>query len=79
MADLQIPAIEAAGKLKDERTIKPIVQRLGEDCSMSVFDGKSEEEMAKSREAKIQALKQITGQDFGHAYYRWIAYAEYTT
>ena len=75
--DLWLPAIEAAGNLKDKRALKPIVDSLPEDCSMSTFENKTEEGMSKSRETKITAMKQIIGQDFGHGYYRWTAYVEY--
>lgn len=74
---LWLPAIEAAGILKNKRAAKPIVDSLPEDVSMSVFDCQSEEGMTKSRETKLAALRSISGQDFGHAYYRWTAWAEY--
>lgn len=67
-------AIKAAGKLRDVRAVLPILGTLGEDGSMSIFDGNNVKNQTLSRNAKIEALKSITGQDFGYAYYRWMAY-----
>ena len=71
---VSVPIIRAAGKLKEQQAVKPILSTLGADVSMSVFDGTNEQDLTESREAKIEALKSITGQDFGYAFYRWIAW-----
>lgn len=71
---LWLPAIRAAGKLKDKRAIESILNSFSEDISMSVFDGVSEDQHDIYRSTKLEALKSITGQDFGNAYYRWMAW-----
>ncbi|MCE5197994.1 MAG: HEAT repeat domain-containing protein [Armatimonadota bacterium] len=72
--DLFPYAVSAAGKLKDKSAVAPILQTLGGDISLSTFEHVSDEEHARSRRMKLDALREITGQDFGCAYYRWIAY-----
>lgn len=72
--DLSTCAIKAAGKLKEKRAVDLILMSLGGDMKMSVFDPGTEDQMSESREAKQAALKSITGQDFGYAFYRWMAW-----
>lgn len=73
-SELLLPAIRAAGKLNYKQATGEIIGLLGADIMMSVTEGRSEEEMAASRAAKLEALKSLTGQDFGWAFYRWMAW-----
>ena len=71
---LFLPAVRAAGVLKEKRAVTPILGMLGGDVNLSVFEASPEAALEASRDAKGDALRAITGQDFGRAYYRWIAY-----
>ena len=71
---LFLPAMRAAGILKDKRAVTPILFTLGGDVSLSSFEDAGEKVYSSSRNTKLDALRSITGKDFGEAYYRWMAY-----
>jgi hypothetical protein len=68
---VKVQAIRAAGKLKTKDAINYIILSLGDDISMSSFDRVTQEEHDASSSAKIEALKSITGKNFGYALCRW--------
>ncbi len=64
---LRIPVAEQLATIGDKRAIGPLVETLS--------DGGSEKQ---KREAALDALKKITGQDFGHDDQKWEAWWETT-
>lgn len=74
-ADMQADAIRLVTEWKDPAAVGPLIEILPEDVKASTFDPGDHEDFERLAKLKVQALKTITGQDFGHALYRWTAWA----